>query len=113
MLYWKRSLTEVHRGALFQMRTLKVLPRRAHSGRGWLIFAGKSDSLVAFVLLANINSEWVTTSIEQWDIYKLDPAYHCVLYPAYPMISRKPHPVPFVEVETGGIDLLQVSEHGG
>lgn len=41
------------------------------------------------MLMLNINREWILTSLEQWDIYKLDPAYKCTVSTPYSKIIRR------------------------
>lgn len=45
--------------------------------------------LIYLTLLSNVIRERILISHEQWDIYKLDPAYECTISPLYAKIIRR------------------------
>ncbi|VDC07693.1 unnamed protein product [Peniophora sp. CBMAI 1063] len=55
-------------------------------------FQGVHEEGTHWPRVVDLCGEFVLTSLEQWDIYKLDPAYRCTLYPAYPKIIREEPP---------------------
>lgn len=95
--------------------------RTRASGRGWSASAGTSLAVASscFRFADAIHaSTLVECSQEQWDIYKLDPEYDCIVHPAPQLttITRRRPPVTSESTEPSIAETNQhkrhVEEHG-